>query len=57
MVLMNQDDVDYYVDSANDRCWHLISQKEGHYFKIQGLSGTEGPYGDGSFVYLSLYLP
>lgn len=51
MVFMNQDDPDRYLDMSNDRCWTKVTQKEGHYFKVSGLFGTEGPYGEGDMRY------
>jgi len=45
MILTNQDDLDYHLELNEDRCWKQISQREGHYFKAQGVSSDMGPIG------------
>lgn len=47
LMLSHNDDPDRKIAVNNDRCWELPSEKEGDYFKMQGLNGDEGPYGRG----------
>jgi len=49
MVVMNQDDVDLFLERSNDRCWATVSQKKGHYFSDKGDISDMGPWGRGDF--------